>query len=86
MSTSQDKDLKSIPTTNDNKQNSMPLGIFCTKEQGAMLLGVSRATFDRCRKRSDFPKARIISDGHLVRFKTAELIEWLDSRQEEASA
>lgn len=67
---------------NKDSQNSMPLGIFCTKEQGAMLLGVSRASFDRYRKRPDFPKARIISDGHLLRFKTVELIEWLDSRQE----
>ncbi len=63
-------------------QSLMNIGIFCTKDQGAMLLGVSRATFDRCRKRPDFPKARIISDGHLLRFKTIELIEWLDSRQE----
>lgn len=61
-------------------KQAQSLGIFCTKIEGAQLLGVSRATFDRYRLLPNFPKARVLSGGHAIRFKTAELIQWLDSR------
>ena len=59
------------------------LGMFCTKKQVAKLLNVLPATVDNYRRKfPDFPKARILMDGHAVRFKTAEVIQWIDSRVE----
>jgi predicted DNA-binding transcriptional regulator AlpA len=61
------------PTTTRN-QPTLPK--FVSRRQGADLMAISVATFDRLRRRPDFPRAYKVGP-RSVRFRTADLYAFM---------
>lgn len=56
---------------------------YVSINEGSVILGVGRSTFNRLRADPAFPKAYRLG-GTLLRWKKTDLIDWIETRKEGA--
>ena len=52
--------------------------VTCSPAEARLIVGVGRTKFSQLQKHQDFPRPLLLGYGRCIRFKTAELLEWLD--------
>ena len=70
---------------NEQKLDAPHLNVTVDHGGARKILGVGRTKFAELRKLADFPTSIKLGEGRCERFKTTELIDWLDRQPRSAA-